>query len=128
MGTPALEGYLKALRPKQLEEYLAAFDNGSGAAAQPKRPPAERPAREDKERKAPNSPRTNKNSVMHSPGGKVNTSAARAGDKESFHDEPTDFTTCTFCHASDKAWMRRHLMCTTGRTALYWCPAPLALR
>ena len=119
VGTPALEGYLKALRPKQLEEYLAAFDSSPGAGAQPKKAPVERLAREEKDRKAPRSPRTNKNSVMHSPGGRVNTSAVRAGDKESFQDEPTDFTTCTFCRASDKAWDEEAL------DVHYWKDCPL---
>ena len=36
VGTESIESYLKALRPKQLEEYYAAFEGKDAAHAQPK--------------------------------------------------------------------------------------------
>ena len=49
MGTEAIESYLKALRPKQLEEYYAAFEGKDTAHAQPKQPVATKEKHTDKE-------------------------------------------------------------------------------
>lgn len=132
VGTPALESYLKLLRPKQLEEYIAAFDGGgnvSGGNSLDKISAPERAAAPKKanapsnDRKgAPASPRNAKHGPSghsHSPAGKVNTAAARAADKDGSLDEPTDFTTCMFCGKSDKGWNEDAL------DLHYWQECPL---
>jgi len=120
VGTAALEGHLKTLRPKQLEEYEAAFGaaagslSGGGGAA-PAAAPAAAPkkaassAAQPKQSAhqaggggAPNSPRT-KGGIgaggRPSPGKHGNKSQAKGADGE-----VQDFTTCMFCSASDATW------------------------
>lgn len=125
VGTPALESYLKALRPKQLEEYLAAFDGGGGGAgmvsmaAGPKKQGGGGGGAGGHKNTSPPSPRTKGSGhLSHSPGGKVNTSASRAADG-SAHDASQDFTSCMFCGASDKGWNEDSL------DLHYWKDCPL---
>jgi len=89
----ALDVYLKALRPKQLEEYKLAFERSAEDV--------------DKKNVAPLSPRTRNSQTMMrgNNGGRVNTAASRAEAKRP-HDEapPQDFTICLFCGISDSSW------------------------
>ena len=75
VGTPALESYLQALRPKQLEEYMAAFDGVAPAAAAA--------AAAAGMKKIPSTDAGAKQTASSGKGGgKVNTSAVRAAEKE----------------------------------------------
>jgi centrosomal protein CEP104 len=107
VGTPALESYLTVLRPKQYDEYIAAFEGGGGQkkGAVHKSPAA----------------RSKPNNATHSPNGKVNTSASRPGDKlgDKSVDEQQDFTACMFCGAKDGLWNEDAL------DLHYWKDCPL---
>lgn len=134
VGTPAVQSTLSLLRPKQLEEYEAAFledDSRSIAAAalggaSKKGPggaqPPPSPARTDKHLQH----------ATHAKGGKVPTSAAKAAGR---HDdvrasaakggpddeESPDFTSCMFCGVRDKAWTENDL------DVHYWKDCPLLI-
>lgn len=96
VGETPLDVYLKLLRPKQLEEYLAAFEK------------AAKSGKAEKKSLIPLSPRLKH--VVHSPTGKVTTSAARVEDKSgsgvlvSENGPQEDFTVCMFCGTSNPAW------------------------
>lgn len=132
-GTPAVESTLALLRPKQLEEYKAAFESGEGRGgpavnsggggggpsqskksnAQP--PPS--PARVDKHLQH----------ATHAPGGKVPTSAAKAAnhkngdDRGGDEEDVPDFTSCMFCGVRDKTWNENDL------DVHYWKDCPLLI-
>lgn len=135
-GTPAVESTLALLRPKQLEEYKAAFEGGEGRAgpesgsgapggaqkkssAPQQQPPS--PARVDRHLQH----------ATHVPGGKVPTSAAKAAghkhgddrrDHKSADDEDApDFTSCMFCGVRDKTWNENDL------DVHYWKDCPLLI-
>ena len=145
-GTPAVQSTLNLLRPKQLEEYNAAFlgedpisgpnavaNAGPGPGASKKvtagakgEPPS--PARVDKHLQH----------ATHAPGGKVPTSAAKAAAK---HDDlrhshqgngakhahgedeegAPDYTSCMFCGVRDKTWTENDL------DVHYWKDCPLLI-
>ncbi len=146
-GTPAVQSTLNLLRPKQLEEYNAAFlgedpisgptaaaNAGSGPGASKKvtagakGEPASSPARVDKHLQH----------ATHAPGGKVPTSAAKAAAK---HDDlrhshqgngakhahgedddgAPDYTSCMFCGVRDKTWTENDL------DVHYWKDCPLLI-
>lgn len=137
VGTPAVQSTLNLLRPKQLEEYNAAFLGedpfGAGAAANKKvssgaKGEAPSPARVDKHLQH----------ATHAPGGKVPTSAAKAAakhdDVRSSHqgggakhshgedeDGAPDFTSCMFCGVRDKTWTENDL------DVHYWKDCPLLI-
>lgn len=115
VGTAAVDSYLKLLRPKQLEEYQAAFEGGKGGSK--KEPP-----RTDKQLQHP----------THSPGGKVHTTAEKVANKNVSHpatantiveddEEKQDFTTCMFCGVSDRKWTENDL------DVHYWKDCPLLI-
>jgi len=124
VGTEALEGYLKALRPKQLEEYMAAFEGkdapgaapggggGAGhAAAQPKQRHAEHHTPDHKaDHKADHKPSGGKHAQSKGSAASPKTpkdphgKGDKAGAGGANPDAPADFTTCMFCGATDKKW------------------------
>jgi centrosomal protein CEP104 len=149
-GPAGVDSTLKLLRPKQLEEYQAAFESASGdqptpmpgpsAAAGPKGgstrdnagakglAPLTSPARVDKHLQH----------ATHTPGGKVPTSASKAqqhhdakhsggggagakGGHDDGGDEVQDFTTCMFCQIHDKTWNENDL------DVHYWKDCPLLI-
>lgn len=135
LGKGAVQSALDLLRPKQLEEYTAAFDEG-GAAAQPKKGPSGAQAQEkNREPPAASPTRVDKHlqHATHAPGGKVPTSAAkgRHGDDvrasmgakggEDGGEEAQDFTSCMFCGVHDKAWTENDL------DVHYWKDCPLLI-
>jgi len=116
VGTTALEPYLRTLRPKQLEEYEAAFGGiktgivlnddikapskkasvkDAGGGSQAKAGGGVMSPREDKPAAAPKaaSAKPSAASARQSPA----KSKGKGGDD-------TDFTTCMFCGASDGSW------------------------
>ena len=106
VGTAALETHLTVLRPKQKDEYLAAFNGGGalGAGGGAGRGGEESARKAHQQHSSSSTPH---NHVMHSPGGKVNTSADRARDphrdaRDSMDTSMEDFSTCSFCGAVDK--------------------------
>lgn len=143
-GGAAVESTLKLLRPKQVEEYTAAFEaasgdhptpmhgaagknpSGGGGAGSKASPGLASPARVDKHLQH----------ATHTPGGKVPTSAAKANrqsadDPKMFQgagskDQPDggdeqDFTTCMFCQMHDKSWNENDL------DVHYWKDCPLLI-
>jgi centrosomal protein CEP104 len=98
VGTGAIDGYLRALRPKQLEEYHAAFEGNP--IAQKKESNGY-----SSEHKSPDAKQHQ--SDHHKSPSKVNTSAVkRSADNEAPDEgeETPDFTICMFCGEADSKW------------------------
>jgi centrosomal protein CEP104 len=76
VGTGAIDGYLRALRPKQLEEYHAAFEGNPTAQ--------KKESNNNGEHKSPDAKQHH--SAAHSPAGKVNTSAVKGSADNGDHD------------------------------------------
>lgn len=118
-GTQAIEGYLKALRPKQLEEYETAFGGdkiniGSAAAAapvvQPKRQANNKGGGDGGiDGGAPS------NEHKYSP----HKSPERKNHDKGDDDEAPDYTTCMFCGVNDPSWNEDAL------DLHYWKDCPL---
>ena len=95
VGVHAIEPFLRELRPKQLEEYEAAFRK---AAAEDK-------FKSQRKIQKPSvlTPRTQNKKVSVASGGKVLTSAVRSEEREGICDTD-NFTQCMFCGAGDPDW------------------------
>ena len=111
VGEEPLEPFLDLLRPKQREEYDAAFGGVDDGAA----------------KSSARSGGDHHSSHSKAQGGGVNTAAVKSGNK----DDPTtstkegsgendgDFTTCMFCGKTDKSWNE------DGLDLHYWKECPL---
>ena len=125
VGTEALEKYLKVLRPKQLEEYYAAFDGtvgGSGSNSARGKQDDQIPVVQKKTNKNDSSiSYPPQNHVTHASGGKVNTSAERVTNKSisNLDESLEDFTLCSFCGVKNKSWNEDAL------DLHYWKECPL---
>ena len=120
VGTDALEGYLKVLRPKQLEEYKVAFGEGGGMG--------DISARSHEDASAPRKVKQlSSHNVTHSPGGKVNTAANRVDrgkGREGVDASVEDFTLCSFCGKDDKGWNEDALDMHYWKDCPLLCPCP----
>jgi centrosomal protein CEP104 len=110
VGTAALEPYLRTLRPKQLEEYEAAFGGiKTGIVLNddvkaPSKKASVKEAGGAPQAKGVMSPREEKAAARAAPA-KTNTSARQSPAKgKGKGGDETDFTTCMFCGASDSTW------------------------
>lgn len=131
-GQAALTNYLKALRPKQLEDYRQAFDRMAREIS--RRDDGKQtnigPFTSDAGNGAKTSPRTGPGKPgMPAPknaAGHVATSAARAQARESFEENvqgaansPGGKINCMFCGAGDRTWTEDTL------DMHYWKDCPL---
>lgn len=100
VGGPSVEGYLKLLRPKQLEDYQLSFQRAQERAMEQRRGA-------DGHHNPKISPRTKR---VQQQGSKVNTAAVRAESKmyTSLEDDEGQkegsFTKCLFCGAGNESW------------------------
>lgn len=100
VGGPAVEGYLKLLRPKQLEEYHLSYQRSQERARELQH------AGVDSQHNPKMSPRTKR---VQQQGSKVNTAAVRAESKSYLDDEKEEEQkegsfTCLFCGAGNESW------------------------
>lgn len=115
VGEAQLDSHLKVLRPKQLEEYKAAFVEASGGGG---------PRATQQQHPSSSSPHPH-NHVTHNKGGHVNTSAEKASNRDHRNESQEadtsleDFSTCSFCGLIDKSWNEDAL------DLHYWKECPL---
>lgn len=137
IGTPPLESILSSLRPKQRDEYEAAFDTAAGHAHKANKGPVSSGYGAISKKAAPAHGADAKGGhddddqhhdhkanghVAH--GGKVPTSDHKAKGKRndtSVDEGGDDFTTCMFCGAGDKKWNENDL------DVHYWKDCPLLI-
>lgn len=126
VGTQVLEPYLRTLRPKQLEEYEAAFGGKTGivlvdetGGGKSKKASVKESGGAAKSAGAL-SPREEKASKpTPAPIQKTNTMKSSPKKSKSSAEGDTDFTTCMFCGASDPVWTEDSL------DLHYWKDCPL---
>jgi centrosomal protein CEP104 len=136
IGTPPLESVLASLRPKQREEYEAAFESAAGVAKKPaagpvssgygaqadhKSGPGNKKGGPAADSKHDHHPPHKSPSVAHD--SKVPTSDRKAINKKNDNsmEGGDDFTTCMFCGVSDKKWTENDL------DVHYWKDCPLLI-
>jgi centrosomal protein CEP104 len=100
-GTDSVEGYLKGLRPKQLEEYESAFGGGSKSNTGGTSSVTTTSAAAASSSSVPQPTRKNKSDTPTSP---IKSKAVAAQEKGQDDEEGLDYTTCMFCGASDSTW------------------------
>lgn len=111
VGTAAIDSYLSALRPKQLEEYYVAFDEPmparapAEADAKPAREPTREPRESSKQHKGGAKQHTPQQSKEDRPGSQSSEAQASARNAQTapVAEAEEDFT-CSFCGAGDKSW------------------------
>lgn len=116
IGVHPLEPFLRDLRPKQLEEYHAAFEK---AAAEDKFKGMARKITKP----TVLTPRTNNKKVSVASGGQVQTSAVRSMEKDGVEDVGGG-QLCMFCGASDPAWNEDALDMHYWKDCSFLTPCP----
>ena len=115
VGVHPLEPFLRELRPKQLEEYEAAFRK---AAAEDK-------SKSQRKIQKPTvlTPRTHNKKASVATGGKVQTSAVRSEEREGIT-ETDNLTQCMFCGADDPEWNEDSLDLHYWKDCTFLAPCP----
>lgn len=125
VGTDALESHLSVLRPKQKEEYLAAFENEPGPKGSARDHADEPPSKQDPVQQKAGKPKSIAlNHVTHSPGGKVHTSADRSQYRDSVDASSEDYTVCSFCGTQNRGWNEDALDLHYWKECPLLCPCP----
>lgn len=116
VGVHALEPFLRELRPRQLEEYRAAFEK---AAVEDKFKEMARKINKP----SVLTPRTNSKKTSVASGGQVQTSAVRSMERDGTEGEDGG-QQCMFCGASDPEWNEDSLDMHYWKDCTFLTPCP----